>query len=355
MTYIIKQYKDLLKTSEVTATIAVPQDDFTKYFAQALKHFGKAVKVSGFRPGKVPKDVIIKNVGKAAILEEAANMAIKDTYPKVLNEKKLLIIDAPVINLSELKEGEGIEYTLTAPVPPSFKLPDYKKIAKKHFGTVASIPVTDKEVADAMLDLRRRRKQIELIQKKVAPEKAMAEAQEVKEADLPELDAEFLETLGGFKSLEEFTVALRENLQKDKDAKELNKRRSEFVKTVVSKTDIALPTVLLSHELDRLQAQFEGDLQRVGSNLNAYLKSINKTSEAFLDELKPQAQEQAKLQLILNKIAEEESLTPEQKTVDAETKLLMEHHKDVNKDNARAYITMQMRNQMVFNFLESQK
>jgi trigger factor len=190
------------------------------------------------------------------------------------------------------------------------------------------------------------------VQKNIAPEKAQTEAQKADEKDLPELDTEFLETLGGFKSLDEFKVALRENIQKDKDAKELNKRRSAFVEDIVSKTTIALPTVLISHELDRLQAQFEGDLQRVGSDLNAYLKSINKTSEAFLEELKPQAEQQAKLQLILNKIAEEEKLEPSAETVEAETKHLMEHHKDVNESNAKAYITMQLRNQQVFDMLE---
>ncbi len=353
--YTIKDFNELKDSSEIKVSITVDKKDIEKYVDKALKHFSKIVKIDGFRAGKVPKEVIIKNVGEAAIAEEAANLAIKDTYPQVLKEKELLIIDAPMITITQMGRDKDLEYVLTAPTPPQFTLADYKKFAKSAFGVKAEIKVTEDELAASILDLRKRRKQIELVQKNIAPEKAQVEADKVKEKDLPELDNEFLETLGGFKSMDEFKVQLKETIQKDKEAKDLNKRRAQFVEDVVSKTKISLPTVLISHELDRLQAQFEGDLQQVGSNLNAYLKSINKTSEQFLEELKPQAEKQAKLQLILNKISEEEKLIPEQKTVEAETKHLLEHHKDANKDSAMAYVTMQIRNQMVFDFLENQK
>ncbi|MCD5384543.1 MAG: hypothetical protein LRZ97_01345 [Candidatus Pacebacteria bacterium] len=353
LNYNITKFQELKGTSEVNITVEVSAETFNTYYEQALKHFAKAVKVDGFRAGKAPKDMVIKQVGEQAVQEEAANMVLKDTYPEVLKEKELLIIDAPVIKLSPIKAGEPLEYTLSAPVPPVFKTPEYKKLSKKIFNKAIESDVTGKELADSILDLRRRRKQIELVQKNIAPEKAQTEAEKIAEKDLPELDNKFLETLGGFKSLDEFKVQLKSTIKKDKDAKELNRRRAEFVEAVVSNTTIALPTVLIGHELDRLQSQFETDLQQVGSTLNTYLKSINKSSEDFLEELKPQAQKQAKLQLILNKIAEEESLIPEAKAVDAEVTHLLEHHKDANEDSVRAYVTMQMRNQMVFNFLEN--
>jgi FKBP-type peptidyl-prolyl cis-trans isomerase (trigger factor) len=359
MTYTIKEFKELKETSEVKVTISIDSKSFAKYADKALKHFSKIVKVSGFRAGKVPKEVIIKNIGTAAIAEEAANLAIKNTYPDALKEKKILIIDAPVITVNQMPDNtkidEDFEYSLTAPVPPVFKLADYKKVSKSIFAKQITVKVTDKEIAATTLDLRKRRKQIELVEKGIAPEKAQTEAEKVAEKDLPELDDKFLETLGGFKNLDEFKVQLKETIKKEKESKELNKRRAQWVDTMVEKTKISLPTVLISHELDRLQAQFEGDLQQVGSNLNAYLKSIGKDSEKFLEELKPQAEKQAKLQLILNQIAEEEKLIPEAKAVELELKHIMEHHKDVNMDSARAYVTMQMRNQMVFSFLELQK
>jgi FKBP-type peptidyl-prolyl cis-trans isomerase (trigger factor) len=352
--YTITDFKELAETSEVKISVKIEAKKLAEYMDTAIKHFGKAVKVSGFRPGKIPKEVIVKNVGEAAILEEASNIAIKDSYPAVLKEKKLLIIDAPMITVTKVAPENDLEYTLTAPVPPTFATPDYKAAAKKAFGTAVKVTVTEKEIKEAIIDLRRRRKHIELVQKNIAPEKAQTEAEKTKEADLPELDAEFLETLGGFKDMKEFTVQLKETMTKDKEAKELNKRRAQFVDEI-TEVEIALPTVLVSHELDRLQAQFEGDLQQVGTTLNAYLKSVDKTSEAFLEELKPQAEKQAKLQLILNAISEAEKLVPTKKDVEHELTHLLEHHKDADKDSARAYVTMQLRNQMVFAYLEGQK
>ncbi len=372
MTYEIKEFKKLKETSEIKAKVAIDIKDFAKYTEKALSHFSKSLKVDGFRTGKIPKAVVIKNVGMHAIVEEAANLAIKDTYPKVLKEKEVLIIDAPMITVSKLpadtesnknkgKDGkkqddaEGFEYILTAPVPPTFKLPDYKKLAKSIFGKKLSIKVTEKELDETTLYLRKKRKQIELIQNGKAPEEAQKEAEETKEKDLPELDDEFLKTLGGFKTMKEFRIHLKETIQKEKEAKELNKRRAEWVEQIVKETEIILPIVLISHEMDRLKTQFENDLKQVGSDLKAYLKSANKTQEQFMEEIKPQAIKQAKLQLILNQIAQNENLIPEEKQVEAELKHLLKHYKDANIDSARAYVTMQIRNKMVFDFLEKQR
>ena len=359
MTYTITDFKKVDKTSEIQATVTITAKDFAQYADKAIQHFGTLVKVDGFRAGKVPKALVVKQIGMPAILEEAANIAIKDTYPKVLKEKNVLIIDAPVITVQAMPESDDaksdFKYSLSAPVPPVFTLSDYKKLAKSIFGKEISVKVTKKELDEAIVDLRRRRKQIELVQNGITPEKAQKEAGKTKEKDLPELDNEFLETLGGFKNMDEFTVQLKETIKKEKEAYEHNKRRTQWIEDMVEKTKINLPTVLISHELDRLQAQFEEDLHKVGSTLEVYLKSVKKEKEAFLEELKPQAIKQAKLQLILNQIAEKEQLIPDAKQVEAETQHILKHYKDANEDAARAYVTMQMRNQMVFNFLKTQK
>lgn len=352
MAYTIKKFTELKDTSEVRIEVTLPPEEFASYRTKALHKLGKVVKLDGFRKGKAPEAVLLKHIGEGGVLEEAANLAIADVYPQVLREKELLIIDAPMVTITTLASGELLAFTLQAPVPPVFKLPNYTKLATKHLASAGAPEVTDEEVHNALVGIRRQRKYIELIESKVAPEKAATEADTTKEEELPELDEGFLKLLGDFESADAFTAEVRTNILHEKEAHERNKRRAALLDALVADTTIPLPPVLVAHELDRLQAQFEADLTRVGSTLNAYLKSVNKTAEHFLEELKPQAEKQAKLQLILNKIAEEEKLVPEEATVEHEAAHLLEHHKDADPRAARAYVTMQLCNQMVLEKLE---
>lgn len=153
--------------------------------------------------------------------------------------------------------------------------------------------------------------------------------------------------------MEEFKTKLKETIKKEKEQYEFNKRRVEFVEKITKETDINLPAVLIDHEINRIQARFESDLQNIGSNLNSYLKNSKKTPDKFIEEIKPQAVKQAKLQLILNKIAEIERIAPKDETVDSALQQILKHHKNADPVSARAYVTMQIRNDMVFSFLEN--
>lgn len=353
MTYTIHAYTELTETSEIKAEIIVPAQDLASYRTKAIKKLSQAVKIDGFRKGKTPESVLIKHIGEHAILEESASMAIADIYPQVLKEKNVLIIDAPMVTISTLAEGSDFHFTLQAPVPPVFTLPDYSAVAKTTFGVVNTPEVTDEELKNALVSVRRQRKYIELLGEKMAPEKAATEVDKTPEAELPELDHDFLHTLGDYHSVEEFSTAVRANIIHEKTITERNKKRTAVMDALIEKTAIALPPVLIAHELDRLQAQFEADLQQIGSSLNAYLTNVKKTAEQFLEELKPQAVKQAKLQLILNAIAEKEHLIPEDATVHHEAHQLLEHYKDADSRAVHAYVTMRLRNEMVLEKLEA--
>lgn len=351
MIYTIKKYSELKDSSEVRAEIEVSAEHFAPYRTKAIQALSKTLKADGFRKGKVPESVLVKHVGESGILEEAANLAIGDIYPQVLKEKELLILDTPMITITNLVANETFTFTMQAAIPPVFILPEYTKLAQKHLQKGTEPEVSDDEVQKALVSIRRQHKYISLMQDNVAPESAATEADKTPEADLPELDESTFTQLG-VKDLDELTAEVRANIAKEKTAQEKNKARTALLDALVADTKIPLPPVLISHEIDRLQAQFEGDLQRVGSNLNAYLKSVGKTAEQFHEELKPQAEKQAKLQLILNKIAETAELTPNNDEVKHETEHVLKHHPEADERAAAAYVTMTLRNQMVMAHLE---
>ena len=62
---------------------------FESYFTKALKHLGEHVELDGFRKGKAPESVLVSKIPEIKILEEMAEHALEEFYPKMLVEEKI--------------------------------------------------------------------------------------------------------------------------------------------------------------------------------------------------------------------------------------------------------------------------
>mgnify|MGYP001612578979 CR=1 FL=1 len=146
--------KDLPKSiMEITVTVA--GDEMNGYFEQAAANLSQNIKISGFRSGKAPVDTVEKKVGSQELFNEAANIAVRRTLPKVLEENKIDSLGVPDIKILKIAKGNDFEYKAEIAVLPKVLLPDYKKIAsgvKKQ-----KVEVGDKEISDALMLLRKSR------------------------------------------------------------------------------------------------------------------------------------------------------------------------------------------------------
>jgi trigger factor len=86
------------------------------------------VKIDGFRPEKVPFDILKQKVGEMAIYEKAAEFATEKTYPKFVKEERTETIGGPEIVIVKLAPGNPFVYKATVSLLPSVKLGDYRKI-----------------------------------------------------------------------------------------------------------------------------------------------------------------------------------------------------------------------------------
>ncbi len=118
--------------SQKEIEVVIPANVWESEIDSAVKKFGKHVKVSGFREGKVPKDVVIREVGKEAIIAEAAEIAIKKAYAELIKKEGIKAIGQPTINITKLAEGNDLVFTATVPVLPEISLSKKwrKEIAK---------------------------------------------------------------------------------------------------------------------------------------------------------------------------------------------------------------------------------
>jgi trigger factor len=138
-----------LEQSEVEITVSLPWEAWKKHIDKAAKNIAKDVKIPGFRPGKVPQDVIEKKYGKEAILLEAADLAVQDSYAQALHQEKLETIGRPKAEVKTAEEGKDLKYVVTTAVMPKATLRIWKDTVKKINKDIASEKV---EVADEDVD-----------------------------------------------------------------------------------------------------------------------------------------------------------------------------------------------------------
>lgn len=120
-----------LPNSEMEINVVVPWAQWEKFIDKAVKQFSEEIKVEGFRAGKAPRNMVEQKVGTMALLDQAAQLAIRETYGKILEEKKIDAIGSPKAEIKKLAEGNDLEYVIKTAVIPEAKLKSWKDAVKK--------------------------------------------------------------------------------------------------------------------------------------------------------------------------------------------------------------------------------
>ena len=94
---------------------------------ERLKELQKEVSLKGFRPGKVPPDVIKSQFGKS-IYGEVVDKILRETTTKAIDEKKLKVAGQPKIDLKQFGEGKDLNYELQIDCLPSVTLKVLKNL-----------------------------------------------------------------------------------------------------------------------------------------------------------------------------------------------------------------------------------
>jgi trigger factor len=92
-----------------------------------LTELSKTINLKGFRPGKIPIDVLKRQFGKAVYGEVLENI-LKETSSKAIEEKKIKIAGQPKLDLKSHGEGKDLNYTLEIDELPSVKLQPLDKV-----------------------------------------------------------------------------------------------------------------------------------------------------------------------------------------------------------------------------------
>ena len=113
-----------------------------------LTELSKTVNLKGFRPGKVPADVLKRQFGKA-VYGEVLDQILKETSTKAIEEKKIKVAGQPKLDLKSYGEGKDLNYTLEIDELPSIKLKSIENIKFIDY----EIKVTEKEIEKRIDDI----------------------------------------------------------------------------------------------------------------------------------------------------------------------------------------------------------
>jgi len=147
------QKKDLAK-SQIELTVELSVAEFKPYIERGAAKVSREVKIEGFRPGKVPYNVLKQKIGEMTILEEAARIAINKTLEAVIRDNVVgQPIGQPQVNIIKLAPDNPMAYKVVLVMLPEVKLGDYKNAKVKQ----ENVEVKDEEVNKMIEQLREMR------------------------------------------------------------------------------------------------------------------------------------------------------------------------------------------------------
>jgi trigger factor len=166
LSFKLKNLKKL-ESNKVLLELEISNSYLKKSLNVAYKDISQKAKIPGFRPGKVPYNVIDANYGREYVLNEAATNSISDLYPKIIDDLKIMPIDYPKVKIVNVGEDIPLDVEVTVEVEPEIAAPSYKGVE----ATGISEEVTDEDVEKQIDNLRNNYAALEAVEEDKSVEK----------------------------------------------------------------------------------------------------------------------------------------------------------------------------------------
>jgi trigger factor len=131
-------------------------------FESTTREFQRHAAFPGFRPGKAPRDMVVKRYAHD-IEQEVKKKLIPEAYRKAVKEKNLDVVGYPDIEEIQFHKGKPLQFAATVETAPDFELPDYKNLPVKR----ASGQVTEADVERALTLLRERKVDFKTVEREL--------------------------------------------------------------------------------------------------------------------------------------------------------------------------------------------
>lgn len=143
---------------------------------------------------------------------------------------------------------------------------------------------------------------------------------EVKETQIPELDADFFEDLAmdGVDSKEKLEEEVKASIKARKDTENENKYIDALLEAAAKNVEVEIPDEMVHEEVHRMLHQYEDNLKMQGITLEQFYKYTNSNQEALEDQMKEEAKKRVLFRLMLEAIAKKENIVVTDEEADKE-------------------------------------
>ena len=148
----MKLHTERKKDTIAVLDIVAEQEEILALKNKVLHILSPRVKVAGFRNGKVPMEIVEKNIDEVTLQSEFLNEAIQSLYLAAIKEERIRPVGQPQVNVTKFVPFSTLEFTLEIPVVGEIKLADYRKISAKK----EKVTVKDEQVNDVLKNLQTR-------------------------------------------------------------------------------------------------------------------------------------------------------------------------------------------------------
>jgi trigger factor len=382
----VKVTTENLPERQVKLQIEVDDDRHNQAIETAYKKLAPRVQIPGFRPGKAPRPLIEKQLGRHRLLDEAMEQLVPTVYREVLEQEEITPVAQPSV---ELVSHEPLVFTATVPLEPVVDLGDYQSLRIPR----EEVQVKEEQIEEALDELRHRYGTIEPVDRpaqkddvlradvnaraddmpifaadeiefrltdqalsslpgladilvglskgdevtktykapddfednKLAGKEILyrVKLHEVKEEKLAELNDDFAKQVGeGFETLLALRARIREDIEKAENEQALRKYETQVIDALVERASIEYPPVMLEHEIDHILEDQANMDPRDPRAQLLYLERMNKSEEEVRESAREEALQRMQRSLVLSHFAEAENISVEDEEVDAEVETM---------------------------------
>ncbi len=185
---------------------------------------------------------------------------------------------------------------------------------------------------------------------------------EIKEKELPELNEDFVKTMGNYKTLDDFKKDIKDKLEKQAEMVNKNNYERKLLGKVTEVCEVKVPKVLIEREMEYMIKSLEDSVKSKDLSLEDYYKSIKTDEEKVKKEYGIVAEKRIKQELVLDKISQVENLQVTEKEVKDKIKTLAKEMKQdplkveatFKKNNNLDGLKESIKREKVINFLNKQ-
>ena len=368
--------------------VTVPVDEIARETERVVADIQKKVKLPGFRPGKVPSNIVQTRFA-TQVRQDVLESLIPKYLQKRFEQEDLKVVGRPNVTDVHFEKGEPLKFKAEFEVAPVVELGDYRGVTvhysepelsdadvdqrleqlreqKAQHVTIDPRPVEDGDYAlvglDSISGVDPPMHQDEMLLHVADPDTfpAFTEAlrgmspddekdfevtypddygqeklagktvqfhmklKAIRRKELPELNDEFAKDLGDFQTIEELKETIRKNILREREHRAQESAKQQLLDKLVEAHDFPVPDAYIDRQI---QINVENQLRALMAQ-GMDTKDLKLDWEKVRESQKGRATRDVKASLLLDKIGEREAIAPTQEEVDREVQQIARRQRE---------------------------